>query len=60
MAEPKIMPVRTVIDPKERKRRLSRVYTILLDLAALHEAAERESASIEHSAATEGTLVTQE
>ena len=35
---------RIEIDPEERKRRLSRVYTILLDLAAFAEAAERDSA----------------
>ncbi len=46
MAELEIVPVRTVLSPEERKRRLSRVYTILLDLAAQQEAAERASAGV--------------
>jgi hypothetical protein len=60
MAEPKIVPARAVIDPEKRKRRLSRVSTILLGLAALQEAAEQESACIKCSAAVEGPLVAQE
>jgi hypothetical protein len=60
VAEPKIVPVRTIIDPEERKRRLSRSYAILLDLTALQEAAERESADNDFSPATEGILVAQE
>lgn len=60
MAELKIVPVRTVVSPEERKRRLSRVYTILLDLAAQQEAAERENAGNESASATEGTVAAQD
>ena len=60
MTERKIMPVCTITDPEERKRRLSRVYTILLDLAAQQEAVEQESADSELPPATEGTLDVQD
>jgi len=46
VAEPKIVPVRTVVSPEDRKRRLSRVYTILLDLAAQQEAGEPSHAMV--------------
>ena len=60
MSEGRILPVCTVTDPEERKRRLSRVYTILLDLAARQEAAERASAANELPSATEATTVTRQ
>ena len=60
MAELKIVPVRTVVSPEERKRRLSRVYTILLDLAAQQEAAERVNAAKECSPVMEGAQAVQE
>ena len=60
MAEPKIGPVCPIVDPEERKRRLSRVYTILLDLAAEQEAAERESADDGTPPGTVGTVAAQD
>ena len=60
MAELKIVPVRTVVSPEERKRRLSRVYTILLDLAAQQEAAERVNAAKECSPVIGGAQAAQE
>jgi hypothetical protein len=60
VAELKIVPVRTVVSPEERKRRLSRVYTILLDLAAQQEAAERLNAAKECSPAMDGAQAAQE
>jgi len=44
MAKRVVTMPRIEIDPEERKRRLSRVYTILLDLANRAEAAERGNA----------------
>ena len=60
MAEIKIVPVRTVVSSEERKRRLSRVYTILLDLAAQQEAAERLNAAKECSPVMDGAQAVQE
>jgi len=60
VADLEIMPVRTVANPEERKRRLSRVYTILLDLAAQQEAAERASTARECSPVMEGVQAAQE
>jgi hypothetical protein len=59
MAECRIVSARTVVDPEERDRRLSRVYTLLLDLAARREAAERKSAGSESLLTTEDTLAAQ-
>jgi hypothetical protein len=60
VAELKIVPVRTIVSPEERKRRLSRVYTILLDLAAQQEATERVNAAEECSPVMEGAQAVQE
>ena len=43
MAKRVVILPRIEIDPEERKRRLSRVYTILFDLANRAEAAEQEN-----------------
>jgi hypothetical protein len=55
VAERKIVPVCPPIDPEERKRRLSRVYTILLDLAAQQEAVDQDRATNESSPSTKGS-----
>jgi hypothetical protein len=55
MAEHKIVPVCTVIDLEERKRRLSRVYTILLDLAAQKESGEPTNVIVGRVPATAST-----
>ncbi len=58
MAEHPFAAARNEMDPDERKRRLSRVYTILLDLAYIAEKDEQEASEESSHAASEEIPVT--